>query len=54
MCEIAREMLSGEHAVARVIARPFLGSPGNFTRTPNRRDYSLIPPYNTALDNIKE
>lgn len=53
MCEIAREMLNGEHAVARVIARPFVGEPGNFTRTPNRRDFSLIPPYDTVLNKIK-
>ncbi len=53
MCKIAREMLSGEHAVARVIARPFVGEVGNFTRTPNRRDFSLIPPYDTVLNKIK-
>lgn len=53
ICEIAREMLTGEHAVARVIARPFIGEPGKFTRTPNRRDFSLIPPYDTVLNKIK-
>jgi len=53
MCAMAREMLSGDHAVARVIARPFVGVPGNFTRTPNRRDFSLIPPYDTVLNKIK-
>jgi len=53
MCKIAREMLIGEHSVARVIARPFVGEPGNFTRTPNRRDFSLIPPYDTVLNKIK-
>ncbi|WP_297423070.1 phosphopentomutase [Clostridium sp.] len=53
MCETAREMLKGEHAVARVIARPFLGEPGNFTRTPNRRDFSLMPPHDTVLNKIK-
>jgi len=53
MCEMAREMLDGEHAVARVIARPFVGEPGNFSRTPNRRDFSLIPPYDTVLNKIK-
>ncbi|MEA4826674.1 MAG: phosphopentomutase [Clostridium sp.] len=53
ICETARNMLVGEHAVARVIARPFVGEPGNFTRTPNRRDFSLVPPYNTVLDNLK-
>lgn len=43
-CEIARQLLVGEHAVSRVIARPFVGEPGNFTRTGNRRDFSLEPP----------
>lgn len=53
-CKIAREMLTGDHSVARVIARPFVGTPGNFTRTPNRRDYALLPPYKTTLDMLKE
>ncbi len=48
--EIAREMLVGEYAVARVIARPFVGTPGNYTRTGNRRDFSLAPPGETLLD----
>lgn len=52
-CEIARNILKGEHAVGRVIARPFVGEVGNFTRTSNRRDFSLVPPYNTVLDNLK-
>ena len=42
-CKIAREILTGKHAVGRVIARPFTGSPGNYVRTPNRHDYSLEP-----------
>jgi len=42
-CKIAREILSGKHAVGRVIARPFVGEPGNYTRTPNRHDFSLVP-----------
>jgi phosphopentomutase len=42
-CEIAREILNGKHAVGRVIARPFVGEPGNYTRTPNRHDWSLHP-----------
>jgi phosphopentomutase len=42
-CETAREMLTGRHAVGRVIARPFVGEPGNYTRTPNRHDWSLKP-----------
>lgn len=53
-CLIAREILSGEHAVARVIARPFIGEEGEYTRTPNRRDFSLNPFTPTVLDNIKE
>ncbi|MGH3000013.1 MAG: phosphopentomutase [Gaiellaceae bacterium] len=42
-CRDAREVLTGKHAVGRVIARPFIGEPGNYTRTPNRHDYSLVP-----------
>ena len=42
-CRAAREILTGKHAVARVIARPFIGEPGNYVRTPNRHDYSLEP-----------
>ncbi len=49
-CEMARELLQGEHGVGRVIARPFVGSEGNFTRTPRRHDYSLVPPKNTMMD----
>lgn len=52
MCKIAREILTGEHAVARVIARPFVGEKGNFTRTYNRADFSLEPPEETLLDKI--
>ncbi len=52
-CEIARKLLVGKHAVGRVIARPFIGSPGHFTRTEKRRDYSLVPPSDTILDVIK-
>jgi len=52
ICEIAREMLTGEHAVGRVIARPFLGQPGSFARTQNRRDFSLVPPEPTLLDRL--
>jgi len=50
MCELARGLLQGAHGVGRVIARPFLGYPGNFQRTPRRKDYSLKPPYPTVLD----
>ncbi|MFD3155910.1 phosphopentomutase [Haloimpatiens sp. FM7330] len=53
MCRKARNILKGKHAVARVIARPFVGKPGDFTRTSNRRDFSLTPPYDTVLDNLK-
>src|ERR687892_1101203 len=42
-CTIAREILTGKHAVGRVIARPFVGEPGSYTRTPNRHDWSLKP-----------
>ncbi len=45
-CRIARRILTGEHAVGRVIARPFTGTSGNYTRTPRRHDFSLVPPYN--------
>ncbi len=53
ICSVAREMLQGEHAVGRVIARPFIGSEGNYTRTGNRRDFSLVPPKDTMLDYVK-
>lgn len=53
-CEIARKMLVGEVGVGRVIARPFIGEPGNFTRTSRRHDYSLLPPKDTMLDQLKE
>jgi phosphopentomutase len=53
-CRIAREILRGEHEVARVIARPFIGTPGNFKRTPRRRDFSVPPPYPTLLDALTE
>jgi len=52
-CEIAREILKGKHAVARVIARPFAGKPPDFYRTKERRDYSLPPPEPTLLDIAK-
>ena len=51
-CRIARDLLVGEHAVGRVIARPFIGTPGNFKRTANRHDFSLEPPKATVLDAI--
>ncbi len=49
-CQIARNLLTGKHGVGRVIARPFIGEPGNFTRTSRRHDYSLTPPGTTMLD----
>lgn len=50
-CEIARDLLSN---IARVIARPFVGTEGNFTRTANRHDYALLPPHKTTLDMLKD
>src|SRR5207253_2799201 len=49
ICEIARDMLRGEHEVGRVIARPFLGAPGAFYRTENRHDYAVPPPRENLL-----
>jgi len=54
VCSIARKILTGKHAVARVIARPFIGSKGNFSRTDGRHDFSLKPEGITALDRIKD
>ena len=53
MCEIARKILVGDHTVGRVIARPFVGEPGHFTRTKARRDYSVEPFGPTLLDAVK-
>ena len=53
-CRIARNILRGKHGVGRVIARPFIGSDGNYTRTSNRHDFSLEPPKKTLLDAVKE
>ena len=52
-CEIARGILTGPHAVGRVIARPFVGQPGAFVRTDRRRDFSLPPPAPTVLDALR-
>jgi len=52
-CRIAREILTGTHAVGRVIARPFVGEPGRFVRTDRRRDFSLPPPAPTVLDRVR-
>ncbi|MFW6266824.1 MAG: phosphopentomutase [Halanaerobium sp.] len=51
-CKKARQILQGEHAVARVIARPFLGEPGSFERTERRKDFSLTPPEPTILNKL--
>jgi phosphopentomutase len=54
ICEIARDLLRGEHEVGRVIARPFTGVPGAFTRTVNRHDYAVAPPPGMLLDRLQE
>jgi len=54
VCEIARKIMTGEHGVGRIIARPFLGEPGKFYRTPNRHDFSLKPDKMTVLDILHE
>lgn len=54
ICRKARKILVGKHGVGRVIARPFIGSNGNYTRTPHRHDFSLEPPSVTMLDQLKE
>ena len=54
ICTQARELLTGKYGVGRVIARPFVGDcAANFTRTPRRHDYSLVPPHDTMLDAIQ-
>jgi phosphopentomutase len=54
ICETAREILTGPHEVGRVIARPFLGTPGHFARTANRHDYAVPPPKGMLLDRLEE
>lgn len=54
MCQIARKMFVGEKAIGRIIARPFIGERGQFTRTSNRRDFALDPFDKTMLEYIKE
>ena len=54
MCEIARRLLDGPHRVGRVIARPFIGTPGNFVRTTRRHDYAVDPPKPMLLDVLAE
>lgn len=54
MCEIARDILRDEHEVGRVIARPFVGTSGAYTRTANRHDYAVPPPEGMLLDRLHE
>ena len=54
ICETAREILRGPAEVGRVIARPFVGTPGHFTRTANRHDYAVPPPQGMLLDKLAE
>lgn len=54
ICKKAREILTGEHAISRVIARPFIGKNGKFTRTKRRKDFSLEPTGKMLLDYLKE
>lgn len=54
MCEVARRIMSGPHAVSRIIARPFVGVPGNFRRTPRRHDFSVPPHGDTCLDRVRQ
>ncbi|WP_274364439.1 phosphopentomutase [Paenibacillus thermotolerans] len=53
-CRIARRLTQGEFAVGRVIARPYVGKPGAFKRTPNRHDYAVKPPEATVLNGLKD
>jgi phosphopentomutase len=54
ICQIARDMLRGRHEVGRVIARPFTGASGHYTRTSNRHDYAVPPPAGMLLDRLME
>jgi phosphopentomutase len=53
-CRVARELLTGNHAVGRVIARPFVGEPGHYERTPNRHDFSLEPKRPNYLSLVRD
>lgn len=53
-CSVARELTLGEYAVGRVIARPYIGRPGAFQRTPNRHDYAVSPPAPTVMNRLKD
>ena len=54
ICQLARSQLDGEHEVGRVIARPFVGTPGNFARTERRKDFAIEPFIPTVLDRLEE
>jgi phosphopentomutase len=54
ICRTARSILKGEHELCRVIARPFVGSSGNFSRTPRRRDFSVTPPPSNLLTDLQK
>jgi phosphopentomutase len=54
LCRIAREFLTPPHEVGRVIARPFAGESGNYQRTPDRHDFSVLPPHDTVIDAISK
>jgi phosphopentomutase len=54
ICAAAREVMRGDHAVGRVIARPFTGAPGAFQRTPGRRDFSVRPPRRSYLEELQD
>ena len=53
ICQIAREIMTGDDTVSRIICRPFVGGNGKYTRTENRRDFSIDPPGDTVLDLLK-
>jgi phosphopentomutase len=54
VCQIARDMLVPPHEVSRVIARPFVGGDGDYLRTPNRHDYSIVPPDSLLLPKLQQ
>src|SRR5258708_34915387 len=54
ICDTARAILRGPYEVGRVIARPFIGEPGAFTRTPNRKDFAVPPPKGMLLDQLDQ
>ncbi|MEW6086713.1 MAG: phosphopentomutase [bacterium] len=54
ICRTARNLLTGKHSVGRVIARPFMGTPGNFKRTPHRKDFPVKPHGPTVIENLQK